>query len=62
MWISEKLKVIYTYTHDCEGIPMLLLKYREKGTWGYHYVLVSYFLFHFFYAQQNVTLVGNHDS
>ena len=49
-------------THDCEGIPMLLLKYRKKGTWGYHYVLVSYFLFHFFYAQQNVSLVGNHDS
>ena len=47
--IPEKMKVIYTYTHDCEGIPMLLLKYRKKATLGYHYILVSYFPFHFFY-------------
>ena len=28
------MKVIYTYTHDCEGIPMLLLKYRKKSHIG----------------------------
>ena len=36
--IPEKMKVIYTYTHDCEGIPMLLLKYRKKA----HGVTITY--------------------
>ena len=50
MGIPEKMKVIYTYTHDCEEIPMLLLKYRKKAHGvTIAYIHLSYFLFHFFY-------------